>query len=194
MKITINPDAVKKQGLEMCDFYALLVADELHNTAKTFNDSFKFLRDNGLLIGDKTLSDSGRKLMNSILDMSTHSKMAITKVKERNTDNLVKELRALWPSGYKDKKWKWNSNETDIKKRLDKFFEDYGYDFTDEQIIEAAKRYVKRFDDSGTRMYQKVLKYFIVSQNGEGSLLADYIEAIQKGESDDLDISTETLF
>ena len=65
--------------------------------------------------------------------------------------------------------------------RLKLFFRKYGNKFTDEQIIQAAEKYVQGFN--GNYQYMRLLKYFIfkerVGANGEvegDSELINYIE------------------
>ena len=76
-----------------------------------------------------------------------------------------------------------------IVRRLKLFFKKYGNKFTDEQIIQAAEKYVQGFN--GNYQYMRLLKYFIfkekVGANGEvegDSELISYIE--NAGQEEDL--------
>ena len=68
-----------------------------------------------------------------------------------------------------------------IVRRLKLFFRKYGNKFTDEQIIQAAEKYVQGFN--GNYTYMRLLKYFIFKEKigaaGEvegDSELISYIE------------------
>ena len=188
MKITIDTNIIKKNGLTLYDFFILYAAKELAKTPKSCQDSINFLKDNGLLLSDKIASQQGIRLIDEIL---SESSLNI----QRDYETLADNLQALWPSGNKDGKYRWKSNKTDVIKKLEKFFRVYGDSYTNEQVVSAAKKYVSSFDSSGDRKYQKVLKYFIFKEDGKGSLLADNLEAVINDEEDEIDNSfSETLF
>ena len=75
-----------------------------------------------------------------------------------------------------------------IVRRLKLFFKKYGNEFTDEQIVQAAEKYVQGFN--GNYQYMRLLKYFIfkekVGANGEvegDSELISYIENADQTDS-----------
>lgn len=188
MKITIDTNVVKSKGLNLYDFFILYSAKELSKTSKNCQDSISFLKDNSLLLSDKIASQQGIKLIDEILNESSVNV-------QRDYESLANNLQLLWPAGNKDGKYRWRSNKTDVIKKLEKFFRVYGNSYTNEQVIDAAKKYVAPFDNSCDRKYQKVLKYFIFKEDGKGSLLADNLEAVINNEDDYNDTSSsETLF
>ena len=95
---------------------------------------------------------------------------------------LATRLKETFPKGKKDgTNYYWADGVALIVRRLKLFFKKYGNDFTDEQIIQAAEKYVQGFN--GSYRYMRLLKYFIfkeeVGANGEvegGSELINYIE------------------
>ena len=187
MKIIIDTNVIKDNGLKVVDFLLLLSIKELSRMNYSIDKSLTFLKDNNLIISEKITSQSGIKFIDDILNKSS-----IKDVDE--IESLAKQLQSLWPEGYKDKKYRWKSNSTDIKRRIEKFFRIYGK-YTNEQIVEAAKKYVKKFNDSGNRTYQKLLKYFIFKEDGSDSELANMLESINNNENDDIIQSNEiTLF
>lgn len=190
MKITIDEDVLKKNHLKLSDYLYILLRKEYLKNDECEYDVRQRLIDEGIITVNCNLTVDGKDLFDKI-NKKFYGK------KEREIDQLVLKLQELWPEGYKDRKYKWRSNETDVKTKLYKFFEIYGKKFTnvtDEQIVEAAQKYVTRFNNSGDRTFQKILKYFILSQNNEGSLLADNLEAIFKNEGFDDCSSTDSLF
>lgn len=72
--------------------------------------------------------------------------------------NLASTLREFFPKGFKTGSYAWRGNLRDLSLRLKKFFKFYG-DYTDEQIIDATKKYVESFNGDLTNM--RILKYFI---------------------------------
>lgn len=106
--------------------------------------------------------------------------------KEDRLDNLVTQLMEIFPKGKKvGTSVYWKGNRKDNKLKLQKFFKLYGNDYTDEQILKAAKQYVDSFN--GNYTYMRALKYFIwkddkkVDAEGKGYIeevsdLATYIE------------------
>lgn len=69
----------------------------------------------------------------------------------------------------------FRGNRKDVILRLKKFFKLYGDRFSDEQILDAAKRYVESFN--GNYQYMRVLKYFLWKDekkvNTEGEIYID---------------------
>lgn len=80
---------------------------------------------------------------------------------EDKLTNLANSLIALYPHGKRPGTVStyWQGNTKDIKLRLKKFYKLYGNTYTDEEIIEATKKYVQSFN--GDYTYMKILKYFI---------------------------------
>lgn len=95
---------------------------------------------------------------------------------------LATRLKEIFPKGKKDgTNYYWADGVALIVRRLKLFFKKYGNKFTDEQIIQAAEKYVQGFN--GNYQYMRLLKYFIfkekVGANGEvegDSELISYIE------------------
>ena len=93
--------------------------------------------------------------LNSIIldsDKNIPEKDKITKLGEA--------LMNIYPKGKKEGTiYYWRDSITNIVKRLQIFFKRYGNSYTDEQIINATKKYVESFN--GDYRYMQLLKYFI---------------------------------
>ena len=77
-------------------------------------------------------------------------------------NNLAKELKEIFPKGKKpETNYYWADGEQLIVRRLKLFFKKYGL-FSNEDILDAAKRYVQSFN--GDYRYMKLLKYFILKE------------------------------
>lgn len=119
-----------------------------------------------------------------------------------NFDKLAKELKEITPNAKKDGKWAYADGVGVIKIRLKSFsqkFPEYINSYTEEDVIEAYKKYMKdttNFDGSISR-YRKLLKYFIWKQEDDGdisSVLCTYLdnkdnemEDIQSVSEDEID-------
>lgn len=95
---------------------------------------------------------------------------------------LATALKAVFPKGKKvGTNYYWAEGVALISRRLKLFFKKYGNTYNDEQIVQAAEKYVQGFNDN--YQYMRLLKYFIfkerVGANGEvegDSELISYIE------------------
>lgn len=97
-------------------------------------------------------------------------------------EKLATILKGMYPKGKKEgTKNYWAGGIMLIVKRLHLFYKKYGYNYTDEQIIEATKCYLDAYKDNDK--YMQTLKYFIF-KDGKGaggsieceSQLLNYIE------------------
>ena len=101
--------------------------------------------------------------------------------KENRFNILADKLRELYPEGRKEgTNYYWRDSTKISARRLKALDKKYGIDFTDEQAINATKRYIDSFN--GNYTYMQLLKYFImksVLKDGEleeTSQLLSYIE------------------
>lgn len=98
---------------------------------------------------------------------------------------LAQKMRELYPQGkMPNSPYYYRCNNKEVMLKLKKFFITYG-EYTDEQILEATKKYVAAFN--GNYKYLPLIKYFIskmkpvqdeegVVKNIEHSPLADCLE------------------
>lgn len=101
--------------------------------------------------------------------------------KEDRFESLATQLKELFPKGKKPgTSVMWRGSGYEVAKKLKSLVKKAGVKFTDEQAIEATRRYVNSFN--GNYAYMQVLPYFILKQvpvNGifeERSQLLSYIE------------------
>lgn len=96
---------------------------------------------------------------------------------EDRVEKLVKQMRELFPKGMKVGNSAWRGNVRELKLRMLKFFKLYG-EYSDEDILNATKKYVDSFD--GNYTYMRIIKYFIlkselkVHQNENGETVQQY--------------------
>ena len=115
-----------------------------------------------------TLNETGEHVI--------ESSMAECSVPENSVDrfeSLASKMMECFPAGYKkgsdsSTKLPWRGNVKTIADRLRKFVMKYG-DFSDDEFVDAAKRYVA--DNAGSP-YMRVLLYFIYKNvDGEKQII-----------------------
>lgn len=91
---------------------------------------------------------------------------------------LADKLRELFPKGRKPgTNLQWRDSTAIISKRLKAIIKKYEISFTDEEAIEATRRYIASFN--GNYQYMQVLRYFLWKEdriNGESSQFLSYIQ------------------
>lgn len=109
---------------------------------------------------------------------------------EDNLINLATKLKEIFPKGKKSgTNYYWADGVALIVRRLKLFFKKYGNIYTNEQIVQAAEKYVQGFN--GDYQYMKLLKYFILKEkvgaDGEVEGESDLISYIENaGQEDEL--------
>jgi hypothetical protein len=111
--------------------------------------------------------------------------MATISIAYKKYKPLAIKMQEVYISGgMPDGIHRYKSNSTEIAKKLEKFFETYD-EYTDEEIIDATKRYVASF--RGNYRYAKALNNFVWKmedvKDEEGNIhkerhsyLADFLE------------------
>lgn len=76
---------------------------------------------------------------------------------------LARQLKDIFPKGKKEGTgYYWAEGVSLIARRIKLFFKKYGEQYSDEDILDAARRYVASFN--GTYTYMRLLKYFIFKE------------------------------
>lgn len=122
------------------------------------------------------LTPSGVELIESIF---LNSEFGVPGSDEDRYDKLAKKMQELFPEGKKPgTKLMWRDSQAIIAKKLKAVVKKYGAKFTDEQALEATKKYVESFN--GDYQFMQVLKYFISKRNQltgeETSQFLSYLE------------------
>lgn len=126
-------------------------------------------------ITEVSLEKSGFDFIDSILGESINTK------EQDRYEVLAEKLIELYPKGKKEgTAYMWRDSKNIIAKRLKALVNRYNVSFTDEQAVNATKRYVESFN--GNYTYMQLLKYFISKRTPvdgsieETSQLLSYIE------------------
>lgn len=190
MKLCISKEGCLKNDLTIAEILLLL---GIHNNVD-FEEAKSLLIRKGFItsayLGDLRqikyrVTNRGIEAINSVMLDSEKE----PKPKDQLTE-LASALKEIFPKGKKDgTNYYWAEGVALITRRLKLFFKKYGNTYTNDQIIQAATKYVQSFN--GNYQYMKLLKYFIfkeklnVSGEAEGeSELINYIE--NAGQEEDL--------
>ena len=182
MTVCLNKKAAQQNGITIDEALLMLV---IHNRVD-LESTEKLLIQKGFITAERNdlfqqvgwrLTNKGTEVLDSVIMDSDKE--------QEPQDRLIQlatRLKEIFPKGKKDgTNYYWTEGVALIVRRLKLFFRKYGNKFTDEQIIQAAEKYVQGFN--GNYQYMRLLKYFIfkekVGANGEvegDSELINYIE------------------
>lgn len=170
MTISISEDVCKKNGLNPDEILAILLV----KTGTDISQLFNSLLERHILVkdvfGSYLVTQRWDDVASTILLDSDKDKQSPERL-----EKLASKLMEIFP---KEKKagtcYYFRGNKKDNILRLKKFFKLYGH-YSDEQILDAARRYVSSFN--GNYAYMRILKYFIwkdaVKRDSEGNGYVD---------------------
>ena len=129
------------------------------------------------------LTQTGVDLIESIF---LNSEFHLPNSEEDRFDKLAKKMQEVFPEGRKPgTKLMWRDSQPIIAKRLKAIVKKYKAVFTDEQAIEATKKYVESFN--GDYQFMQVLKYFISKRNlTTGDETSQFLSYIENGGHEDV--------
>lgn len=180
MKIEVSDEICKKYNLSIEE--ALVLIGLKYSSQEIFQklNKERFLLDLGSSIFEEETKYKLSRKANEVLSCILAESTDVVAKRTTNIEELADKLRNVYPSGkIYNTNYYYRCNRQDIINKLKTFFKMYGTKYTDEQIINATRKYIKSFN--GNYTYLKLLKYFIWKDErlkGESvqSLLADFIE------------------
>ena len=159
MRIEIEETVLKKHGLTLDEFLALLIAyygtdiKQANNMLIAKNLAFRdpFMEE-GLVIESKA-----EDIMTSVL-VNSSSK---NQYDDAFYEALAQKMQALYPAGKKPgTSYMWRGTLAEIAKKLKTLVSKYGYTLEEEKVLAATKNYVDSFNGNYQKM--RLLKYFIL--------------------------------
>lgn len=195
MKLIIDSEVCESKGLTLEEFIVLYLNNKNIDISKTINSIIeKKVASKDLFNPNAVvLSSNSRKLLEEII---LDSDKTVAQNNKR-LENLAEKLRELYPEGKKQgTQYYWRDSNSVIVKKLKALIKKYGDCFTDEQAINATKKYVESFN--GNYQFMQLLKYFIsknIVKGGEveeTSQLLSYIENAGQENKQQLTIDWET--
>lgn len=180
--ISLNKKAAQQNGITIDEALLMLV---IHNKVDLARAETALIQ-KGFITADRNdlfqqvgwrLTNKGTEVIDAVILDSDKEQ----EPQDRLTA-LATALKAVFPKGKKvGTNYYWADGVALISRRLKLFFKKYGNTYNDEQIVQAAEKYVQGFN--GNYQYMRLLKYFIfkekVGANGEvegDSELISYIE------------------
>ena len=187
MKITIDDELLEKHGLSFQKFLYLYLIYK--------NFDFKNTKEE-LLSKDYIVQD----LFGNVFCINTPeikeimSAMKQTKSMGTPTEDevrLAEKLMEIYPKGMQQGKYPWRGSKLEISQKIHTLRNRYNQEFTDEEAVEATKKYVeKKLGDP----YMKLLKYFLLKVDKDtGEVMSPIMGIIEnKGDIDYDDDSWQT--
>lgn len=195
MKLIIDSEVCESKGLTLIEFIVLYLNSKNVDISKTIDSIIeKKVAGKDLFNPNAVvLSSNSRKLLEEII---LDSDKTVAKNNKR-LENLAEKLRELYPEGKKQgTQYYWRDSNSVIVKKLKALVKKYGDCFTDEQAINATRKYVESFN--GNYQFMQLLKYFIsknIVKGGEveeTSQLLSYIENAGQEDKQQMTIDWET--
>ena len=182
MKYVIDDVIVAKSELTLPELFALLLVKTGANVKEVLDGLAKKEAVVEQTVGKYLITQRWSDMSDNILLSSEN-----TIPTDEELIPLAEKLMQIFPQGKKPgTPYYWKCNKREVALKLKSFFKLYGAQYTEEEIISAAYRYVESFN--GDYRYMRLLKYFIWKKDGEQgeiSELATFIDnAGQEDEGD----------
>lgn len=159
MNVTINSSVLQKYNLSIKEFLVLYLCFLETDIEKTINSLVeKRIADKNLYNNiDLILSDNTKELIATIL---VESDKAVVNNQEK-FNQLAEKMRDLYPAGKKPgTTYYWKDSVPIIARKLETLVSKFNVNFTEEEVLNATKRYIDSFN--GDYRYMQLLKYFIL--------------------------------
>lgn len=151
----------------------------------------KLEEENLITIDPIELTPQGKEAIEDMLGNSI-------KWSDSNLTSLAEKLKTIYPKGRKPgTNYYWADGASLIVKRLRIFFKKYGEQYSEQQILDATKRYVEAYQND--MQYMQLLKYFIfkekINVNHELESQSDLLNYIENASEidDDSDWQSELI-
>lgn len=161
LQISIKDAALYDANLTLDEYFALLMI----NNDCNYQVGIEGLLSKGLitLFGPRNRSGFYTTIEGNNVLSYVQSASSIKQEKVNKATLIAMKLKEIYPRGKKEgTNYYWAEGVSLIAKRLVIFFKKYGDEFTEEQIVDATKRYISSFN--GNYTFMKLLKYFIFKE------------------------------
>lgn len=163
MKYIIDTEILEREGIGLDE--ALYLLSVYKKKPINFNTVQKAKVENKILKFENPrdpvkITPKGQSYIESIL---AKSKIHISSDNLERYRDLADKMREIYPKGLKPgTNYQWRDSTAIIADRLMKLVAKYNVEFTDEEAVDATKRYIASFN--GNYRYMQILKYFISKQ------------------------------
>ena len=193
MKITIDEKVCLKRKMTLQE---VLIALAIRNTDAY--EEIPNMLEREILVEDK--SEDWYKVTQHWSDVLDEILCDSSKNCEKTDEELLelaKNMREIYPEGkMKDKfgrptAYYYRCNNSEVSKALKRFFTQFGSSYSDEEILDATRRYVASFNGNYNGQL-RLLKYFILKnpikqgEDGEGHVeqVSDLLTFLENKESE----------
>ena len=163
MKYIIDTEILEREGIGLDE--ALYLLSVYKKKPINFNTVQKAKVENKILKFENPrdpvkITPKGQSYIESIL---AKSKIHVSSYNLERYRALADKMREVYPKGLKPgTNYQWRDSTAIIADRLMKLVAKYNIEFTDEEAVDATKRYIASFN--GNYRYMQILKYFISKQ------------------------------
>ena len=163
MKYIIDTEILEREGIGLDE--ALYLLSVYKKKPINFNTIQKAKVENKILKFENPrdpvkITPKGQSFIESVL---AKSKIHVSSDNLERYRALADKMREVYPKGLKPgTNYQWRDSTAIIADRLMKLVAKYNIEFTDEEAVEATKRYIASFN--GNYRYMQILKYFISKQ------------------------------
>lgn len=180
MNITINEKLLEQYNLSVEEFLILYICSKDYNIKELLDIVIaKGYADKDVFDEYKAVvSDNNKDLIANIIINS--DKKIIDK--EKDFLILANKMRDLYPSGKKPgTNYSWKDSGIVIAQKLKTLVSKFGCSFTEEEALDATKKYIESFN--GNYTYMQLLKYFILkTDKATGDIKSDFMSLIENKE------------
>lgn len=182
MNITINEKVLDKYNLTLEEFLVLYLCSKEVDIEATIQD----LIDSGIVNRDlynkvsAVVSNNTKELIASIIIDS--DKAVVDKDEEFMA--LAEKMREIYPAGKKPgTTYMWRDSVPIIARKLKTLVSKFGVSFTEEEALEATRKYVDSFVND--TKFMQLLKYFILkTDKATGEIRSDFLSILQNPDAE----------
>lgn len=180
MNITINEKLLEQYNLSVEEFLILYICSKDYNIKELLDIVIAKGYANKDVFDEykAVVSDNNKDLIANIIINS--DKKVIDK--EKDFLILANKMRDLYPSGKKPgTNYSWKDSGIVIAQKLKTLVSKFGCSFTEEEALDATKKYIESFN--GNYTYMQLLKYFILkTDKATGDIKSDFMSLIENKE------------
>ena len=182
MNITIDEKVLDKYNLTLNEFLVLYLCSQEVDIESTIQD----LIDSGIVDRDlynKTsavVSNNTKELIAAIIIDS--DKAVVNKDEEFMA--LAEKMREIYPAGKKPgTTYMWRDSVPIIARKLKTLVSKFGVSFTEDEALEATRKYVDSFVND--TKFMQLLKYFILkTDKATGEIRSDFLAILQNPDAE----------
>ena len=180
MTITVNDKILERYNLSVEEFLLLYICSKEYNLKELLDIIIaKGYANKDLFDANKAvISNNVKEVISSIIIDSDKAVIG----KEEDYLRVAQKMRELFPQGRKEgTTYMWRDSNAVIAKKLKTLVVKYDFKFTEEEALEATKKYVESFN--GNYRFMQLLKYFILKSDiNTGDIKSDFMSLIENKE------------